>query len=292
MAIALDNPRRSYHQISSPLGTNINITSTTATTTATTTNITTTNTTATTTATTTTTTTTTTNTTITTTAISADQHCRNGASIGADDDPETVQRLSFVSSSTGYSSARSSLRSSEISDDTVHPLNVSAGKKLLTQESSLSEVRRLKLFNSGTVTQLDRIAMELLETERSYVNDLNDIIQGYLNFLVDHREEFEMTVDDISNTFGCIERIFLFNKKLYHDLDAAQLSVVSCCGAVALWFDFMQWHEFGLAVLMMTMRLGRSYVSRDDAQIVYNCMQLKHRLLLGKVEMSYQIILL
>lgn len=51
-------------------------------------------------------------------------------------------------------------------------------------------------------------------------------MQGYLNYLVDHREEFEMTVDDISNTFGCIERIFLFNKKLYHDLDAAQLSVV------------------------------------------------------------------
>ncbi|CAG9530808.1 unnamed protein product [Cercopithifilaria johnstoni] len=192
MAIALDNSRRCYHQISSTIGTNI-----------------------------------TTNTATTTTAITDGQHYRNGVSISADDDPEVVQRLSFVSSSTGYSSARSSLRSSEISDDTVHPINASASKKLLTQESSLSEIRRLKLLNSGTLTQLDRIAMELLETERSYVNDLNDIIQGYLNFLVDHREEFEMTVDDISNTFGCIERIFLFNKKLYHDLDAAQLSVVS-----------------------------------------------------------------
>uniref|UniRef100_A0A0R3RRT3 DH domain-containing protein n=1 Tax=Elaeophora elaphi TaxID=1147741 RepID=A0A0R3RRT3_9BILA len=153
--------------------------------------------------------------------------CKQPTTNLADILQEAVQRLSFVSSSTGYSSARSSLRSSEISDDTVHPLNASTGKKLLTQESSLSEIRRLKLLNSGTITQLDRIAMELLETERSYVNDLNDIIQGYLNFLVDHREEFEMTVDDISNTFGCIERIFLFNKKLYHDLDAAQLSVVS-----------------------------------------------------------------
>ncbi|VDO55497.1 unnamed protein product [Onchocerca flexuosa] len=45
---------------------------------------------------------------------------------------EAVQRLSFVSTSTGYSSARSSLRSSEISDDTVHPVNTSTGKKLLT----------------------------------------------------------------------------------------------------------------------------------------------------------------
>ncbi|VDO11865.1 unnamed protein product [Brugia timori] len=195
MAIALDNPRRSYHHTSS-----IATTATVATTTTTTTT--------------------------TATALTTDQHYRNGVNIGTDDDPEAIQRLSFVSSSTGYSSARSSLRSSEISDESVHPLNASTNKKLLTQESSLSEVRRLKLLNSGTITQLDRIAMELLETERSYVNDLNDIIQGYLNFLVDHREEFEMTVDDISNTFGCIERIFLFNKKLYHDLDAAQLSVV------------------------------------------------------------------
>ncbi|KAM3716717.1 Pleckstrin [Dirofilaria immitis] len=188
MAVALDNLQRSYQHTSTILGAN-NAT--------------------------------------TTIDITTHQHYKNGASINTDDDPEAGQRLSFVSSSTGYSSARSSLRSSEISDDTVHSLNASSGKKLLTHESSLSEVRRLKLLNSGTITQLDRIAMELLETERSYVNDLNDIIQGYLNFLVDHREEFEMTVDDISNTFGCIERIFLFNKKLYHDLDAAQLSVVS-----------------------------------------------------------------
>uniref|UniRef100_A0A183ETN3 DH domain-containing protein n=1 Tax=Gongylonema pulchrum TaxID=637853 RepID=A0A183ETN3_9BILA len=97
--------------------------------------------------------------------------------------------LSFVSSSTGYSSARSSLRSSEISDDS--PLNaghsssndIFIGRKLLARETSLSEVRRLKLVSSGTVSQLDRIAMELLETERSYVNDLNDVIQVISDYL-------------------------------------------------------------------------------------------------------------
>lgn len=51
-------------------------------------------------------------------------------------------------------------------------------------------------------------------------------LQGYLNFLIDHREEFQMTVDDISNTFGCIERIFSFNRRLYHQFDATLLSVV------------------------------------------------------------------
>uniref|UniRef100_A0A914RZS6 DH domain-containing protein n=1 Tax=Parascaris equorum TaxID=6256 RepID=A0A914RZS6_PAREQ len=88
-------------------------------------------------------------------------------------------------------------------------------RKIHLRESSLSEPRRQKLLKSGTATQLDRIAIELLETERCYVNDLNDIIQ--------------MTVSDVSSTFGCIERIFIFNRHLYHQLDAALLNVVLVC---------------------------------------------------------------
>lgn len=44
--------------------------------------------------------------------------------------------------------------------------------------------------------------------------------------MVDHRDEYQMTVDDISNTFGCIERIFIFNRNLYHQLDSSQLCTV------------------------------------------------------------------
>uniref|UniRef100_A0A0M3IZU1 DH domain-containing protein n=1 Tax=Anisakis simplex TaxID=6269 RepID=A0A0M3IZU1_ANISI len=167
-----------------------------------------------------------------------------------DEDTESLQRLSFVSSSTGYSSARSSLRSSEIGEEapSFQSRDFSIERRLLTivlnlceivqiwlikqtikwlfsREASLSESRRQKLLKNGNATQLDRIAIELLDTERCYVNDLNDIIQGYLNFFIDHREEFQMTVDDVSNTFGCIERIFIFNRRLYHQLDAALLNV-------------------------------------------------------------------
>lgn len=35
-----------------------------------------------------------------------------------------------------------------------------------------------------------------------------------------------MTVDDVSNTFGCIERIYLFNKRLFYQLDRALLNIV------------------------------------------------------------------
>uniref|UniRef100_A0A0N5ANQ8 DH domain-containing protein n=1 Tax=Syphacia muris TaxID=451379 RepID=A0A0N5ANQ8_9BILA len=131
--------------------------------------------------------------------------------------------LSFVSSSTGYSSARSSLRSSEIGEESFLSKCI---LNFFRQESLLSEARRLKLMKKSNISQFDRIAMELLETERCYVNDLSDIIQGYLNFFIGHREQFQMTVDDVSNTFGCIERIYLFNKRLFCQLDRTLLNVV------------------------------------------------------------------
>ncbi|VDO52495.1 unnamed protein product [Haemonchus placei] len=53
-----------------------------------------------------------------------------------------------------------------------------------------------------------------------------DIHLGYLNFLVDHRDELGVTLDDISSLFGCIERIYAFNRKLLQQLDSADLDCV------------------------------------------------------------------
>ncbi|VDM59385.1 unnamed protein product [Angiostrongylus costaricensis] len=59
-----------------------------------------------------------------------------------------------------------------------------------------------------------------------YVDDLYAVIQGYLNFLVDHRDELGVTLDDVSSLFGCIERIYAFNRKLLQQLDLADLDCV------------------------------------------------------------------
>jgi hypothetical protein len=104
---------------------------------------------------------------------------------------DTVHRLSFISnSSTGYSSARSSLRSSEDANDqnvndisTIFVNGCCSNNRqrlpFLIREVSLSESCRQHLLNKSpcNITQLERIAMELLETERCYVNDLYDIIE-------------------------------------------------------------------------------------------------------------------
>lgn len=111
------------------------------------------------------------------------------------------QRFSFTSTSTGYSSARSSVNrhGSNCSD-------ADAGKKplfhsnhdyeeipemvsdrlspLLREQDALSYVRKQQL-NDGTISPsyLDRIAIEMLDTERAYVNDLNSVIQVCFWFL-------------------------------------------------------------------------------------------------------------
>lgn len=43
---------------------------------------------------------------------------------------------------------------------------------------------------------------------------------------IDRREQLEITLDDISNTFGCIEKIYFFNKTLLYHLDKALFNVV------------------------------------------------------------------
>uniref|UniRef100_A0A8L8PZY1 RhoGEF domain protein n=1 Tax=Heligmosomoides polygyrus TaxID=6339 RepID=A0A8L8PZY1_HELPZ len=132
--------------------------------------------------------------------------------------------LSFVSSSTGYSSARSSLRSSDGGED-----QSSRDSELVFSHASLSSLsssRRSALLSNGAISHIDRIAIELFDTEKAYVEDLYAVIQGYLNFLVDHRDELGVTLDDISSLFGCIERIYAFNRKLLQQLDLADLDCV------------------------------------------------------------------
>uniref|UniRef100_A0A1I7XGN0 DH domain-containing protein n=1 Tax=Heterorhabditis bacteriophora TaxID=37862 RepID=A0A1I7XGN0_HETBA len=142
---------------------------------------------------------------------------------------EDPARLSFVSSSTGYSSARSSLRSSDGGEESQNSTSRDSGIVSHSSLSSLSSSRRSALLAKGTLSHLDRIAIELLDTERLYVDDLNGVIQGYLNFLVDHRDELKVTLDEISSLFGCIEKICAFNKKLHQQLDAAELDCVKMC---------------------------------------------------------------
>ncbi|RCN43282.1 RhoGEF domain protein [Ancylostoma caninum] len=137
---------------------------------------------------------------------------------------EDPARLSFVSSSTGYSSARSSLRSSDGGED--HSSNRDSGIVSHSSLSSLSSSRRSALLAAGSISHVDRIAIELFDTEKTYVEDLYAVIQGYLNFLVDHRDELGVTLDNISSLFGCIERIYAFNRKLLQQLDLADLDCV------------------------------------------------------------------
>ncbi|KAF8385004.1 uig-1 [Pristionchus pacificus] len=144
-------------------------------------------------------------------------HSMNSSFVSTRKD-EDGTRLSFLSSSTGYSSARSSLRSNGEESP--------GGETFCVSESSQI---RSEVLSRSPISQLDRICVELLDTERTFVADLNDIIQGYLNFMVSHRESLGVTVNEISSLFGCIERIFALNRTLFVQLDAAKLDAAKMC---------------------------------------------------------------
>lgn len=100
--------------------------------------------------------------------------------------------------------------------------------------SPISAVRRLECIRKKNVESLDdtvlymhvisRFVLVLFQNANYFSS--TKLVQGYLNFLVDHRDELGVTLDDISSLFGCIERIYAFNRKLLQQLDLADLDCV------------------------------------------------------------------
>lgn len=71
---------------------------------------------------------------------------------------------------------------------------------------------------SVSLSYIDRVILEIIETERTYVKDTSEIIEGYLYF-VRNQPELGISDDDINDLFGNIEVIYLFNKNFLTDLE-------------------------------------------------------------------------
>ncbi|ELT93886.1 hypothetical protein CAPTEDRAFT_107186 [Capitella teleta] len=66
---------------------------------------------------------------------------------------------------------------------------------------------------------IDKVVAEIIHTERTYVKDLRDIIQGYLWKVVQDAEDLQITKDDIKALFGNIEAICHFNREFLYLLE-------------------------------------------------------------------------
>lgn len=65
---------------------------------------------------------------------------------------------------------------------------------------------------------LERVAREIVETERAYVRDLRSIVEDYLGPLMDGRA-LGLNVEQVGTLFANIEDIYEFSSELLEDLE-------------------------------------------------------------------------
>ncbi|XP_067406805.1 pleckstrin homology domain-containing family G member 3 [Emydura macquarii macquarii] len=73
---------------------------------------------------------------------------------------------------------------------------------------------------------LERVVLELVETERKYVQDLRSIVEDYLGKIID-TEELLLEPEQVSALFGNIEDIYELNSELLQDLDSCDSDPVA-----------------------------------------------------------------
>ncbi|XP_041703503.2 pleckstrin homology domain-containing family G member 3 isoform X3 [Coregonus clupeaformis] len=71
------------------------------------------------------------------------------------------------------------------------------------------------------LSYVDRVVMEIIETERMYVRDLRSIVEDYLAHIID-LDNLPIRPDQVSSLFGNIEDIYEFNSELLHSLDMCE----------------------------------------------------------------------
>uniref|UniRef100_A0AAR2L8D3 Pleckstrin homology and RhoGEF domain containing G1 n=1 Tax=Pygocentrus nattereri TaxID=42514 RepID=A0AAR2L8D3_PYGNA len=76
------------------------------------------------------------------------------------------------------------------------------------------------------VAYVDRVVQEILETERTYVQDLMSIVQDYLDCISNQARPL-LGVEDRNSLFGNIHDIYCFNRDLLHDLEKCNADPVA-----------------------------------------------------------------
>ncbi|XP_029965686.1 pleckstrin homology domain-containing family G member 1 isoform X1 [Salarias fasciatus] len=134
----------------------------------------------------------------------------------------------------------------------------------------------------GPRTYVDRVVQEILDTERTYVQDLRSIVEDYLE-CISNQSRLALSSEDKGSLFGNIKDIYHFNRDLLHDLEkcnADPVAIAECF--VSKSEDFHIYTQYctnyprSVAVLTECMRnkvLAKFFRERQES--------LKHSLPLG-----------
>ncbi|XP_070589804.1 pleckstrin homology domain-containing family G member 1 isoform X2 [Erythrolamprus reginae] len=92
-------------------------------------------------------------------------------------------------------------------------------RKPETKENNKNCVKSLMVEStSPKLLYVDRVVQEILETERTYVQDLRSIVKDYLDCITD-QSKLSLGTEERSALFGNIKDIYHFNSELLQDLE-------------------------------------------------------------------------
>ncbi|KAI5606641.1 pleckstrin-likey domain-containing family G member 3 isoform X5, partial [Silurus asotus] len=89
------------------------------------------------------------------------------------------------------------------------------------------------------LSYLDRVVMEIMETERVYVEDLHSIVEGYLAHIIDSAA-LPLLPEHVCALFGNIEDIYEFNSELLQELDLCKNDPVGIARCFVLKRDYFE----------------------------------------------------
>ncbi|NWI60647.1 PKHG3 protein, partial [Calyptomena viridis] len=129
---------------------------------------------------------------------------------------------------------------------------------------------------------LDRVVMEIVESERTYARDLRSIVEGYLGKIID-AEEPVLRPEQVSALFGNIEDIYELSSTLLQNLEscASDPVAVAVCFVTrsqefAIYTQYCNNYPSSVAALAECMR------SKVQARFLRECQErLRHALPLG-----------
>uniref|UniRef100_A0A673JY43 Pleckstrin homology domain-containing family G member 3-like n=1 Tax=Sinocyclocheilus rhinocerous TaxID=307959 RepID=A0A673JY43_9TELE len=120
-------------------------------------------------------------------------------------DPDETQGTSLTQATTLFLQQNSS--------NTVNNSNNSS-----SVSNSFSPFAASTMAPNPELTYLDRVVMEIIETERMYVRDLRSIVEDYLAHIID-TGDLPIKPEQVCALFGNIEDIYEFNSELLQSLD-------------------------------------------------------------------------
>ncbi|XP_036066334.1 pleckstrin homology domain-containing family G member 3 isoform X6 [Oryzias melastigma] len=108
-----------------------------------------------------------------------------------------------------------------------------------SRRQSASPFVRATMAPNPNLTYLDRVIMEIIETERMYVRDLRIMVEEYLACIIDHPKQL-IHPDQVCALFGNIADIYELNNELLHDLDMCEndpVAIARCFVEKSEYFD-------------------------------------------------------